>query len=54
MELPKGMDIHPVFHKSLIERAPINAKLGLVLIHKETQELMYDVNRIVNYTFEGG
>ena len=49
MELPGGMDIHPVFHKSLIEKAPANAKPGLVLVHEETQEPLYDVERILDH-----
>lgn len=35
IELPKGMNIHPVFHKSLLGKAPRNAKPGPVLIHEE-------------------
>jgi hypothetical protein len=36
MELSTGINIHPVFYKSLLEKAPLNAKLGPVLIYKET------------------
>ena len=49
MELPEGMNIHPVFHKSLLEKALPGAKPGPVAIHEETQEPMYDVESIVAY-----
>ena len=52
MELPEGMNIHLVFHKSLLEKAPPDAKLGLVLIYKETQEPMYNVEEILDYNIE--
>jgi hypothetical protein len=47
------MNIYPVFHKSLLEKAPQDATPGPVAIHEETQEPMYDVERILDYTFEG-
>jgi hypothetical protein len=43
------MNIHPVFHKSLLEKAPLNATLGPVLIDKDTQEPLYDVEEILEY-----
>jgi hypothetical protein len=43
------MNIHLVFYKSLLERAPLNAKPGSVLIHEETQEPLYDVERILDH-----
>ena len=46
--LPEGINIHPVFHKSLLEKAPQDATPGPVLIHKETQQPMYDVEEILD------
>ena len=43
------MNIHPVLHKNLLELAPLDVKLGPVLIDEETQELLYDVERILKY-----
>ena len=48
----EGMNVHPVFHKSLLEKAPPNAKLGLVLINSETQEPLYDVDGIIDYNLK--
>jgi hypothetical protein len=48
IDLPKGMNVYPVFHKSLIEKAPPNAKPGPVLIHEETQQPLYDVEEILD------
>ena len=48
LELPKGLNIYPVFHKSLLEKAPPNAKPGPVLVHEETQQPIYDVERVVD------
>jgi transposase InsO family protein len=49
IELPVGMNIYPVFHKSLLEKAPQNAKPGPVLVHPETQEPMWDVEKILDF-----
>jgi len=49
VELPTGMNIYPVFHKSLLEKAPQSARPGPVAIHEETQEPMYDVEKIVDF-----
>merc|ERR1711977_316759 len=48
LELPEGLNIYPVFHKSLLEKAPPNAKPGPVLVHEETQQPIYDVERVVD------
>jgi hypothetical protein len=52
MELPTSINIHLVFYKLLLEKAPLNAKLGPVLIYKETQEPLYNVERILNHSNE--
>lgn len=48
LQLPEGMKTYPVFHKSLLEKAPPNAKPGPVLLHQETQEPLYDVEAILD------
>ena len=48
----EGINVHPVFHKSLLEKAPPNAKPGLVLINLETQEPLYDVDGIIDYNLK--
>ena len=43
------INVHPVFHKSLLEKAPPNAKPRPVLINPETQEPLYNVDGIIDY-----
>jgi hypothetical protein len=54
LQLPEGFNIHPVFHKSLLERAPLNAKPRPVLVYEETQEPLYDVEDIVDFKVKNG
>jgi hypothetical protein len=54
IQLPEGMNIHSVFHKSLLEKAPPGARPGPVLIDTETQEPLYDVERILRHKREKG
>ena len=49
LELPKGMRIHPVFHISLLEPAPDNARTGPIHIDEETQEPLYEVDKIMGH-----
>ena len=49
IELPEGMNIYPVFHKSLLEKAPLGAKPAPIAIHEESQDPIYDVERLVGY-----
>ena len=49
LKLPWHMRIHPVFHISLLEKAPENAKRGPVHIDKETQEPLYEVDHIIGH-----
>ena len=49
LQIPEGMNIHSIFHKNLLEPAPPDAKPGPVLIDEETQEPLYDVERILRY-----
>jgi hypothetical protein len=49
LEMPEGMRIHPVFHVSLLEPAPKNARPGPVDIDEETQEPRYEVEKIMGF-----
>ena len=49
LKLLRHMRIHLVFHISLLEKAPENAKRELVHIDKETQEPLYDVDHIIGH-----
>ena len=43
------MRIHPIFHISLLEKAPENAKREPVYIDKEIQEPLYNVDHIIEH-----
>lgn len=52
LKIPKGLNIYLVFYKLLLEKAPLKAKLGLVLIDLETQEPLYNVDKIIIYNLK--
>jgi Chromo (CHRromatin Organisation MOdifier) domain len=47
-ELPSSIWIHPVFHISLLELAPKNAKLAHIQLNDETQDDVYKVEKILD------
>ena len=49
LELLAPMRIYLVFHISLLELAPENARRELVHIDEETQEPLYEVDYIIEY-----
>ena len=55
LALPKHMWIHNVFHISLLEPAPRNAKRpGPIYLDKETQQPHYEVERVLGTKTENG
>ena len=48
LQLPNNMRIHNRFHKSLLEKAPQNAKPGPVELDEETQEPKYEIEAILD------
>jgi len=52
LEMPEGMRIHPRFHISLLEPASKNARPGPVEIDPETQDPLYEIDRLVGFKKE--
>ena len=49
LELPKGIRIYLVFYISLLELVLDNARIGPIHIDEETQEPLYEVNKIIGH-----
>jgi transposase InsO family protein len=48
LQLPEGMNIHPVFHVALLEPAPIGAVTVPITLSDDTQEPLYQIESIVD------
>lgn len=53
LKLPKRMRIHDVFHKSLLETAPVNAQPSYVEIDEEFEKQEYEVEEIRGHRKRG-